>query len=1413
MKDLVAKLRIEAESKGEDRISALAGALEEIAAEGGEAAGKFDELATSLREISDQTALVDDFAKFGREVADTSAALDKASGAVEQLAQAMEQSTAEARQAAAAQEQASQALATARANHEALRAAISGAADELKTLRQAARENGDETGEYAQKIKETASQLEVLRTEAATAKAEIKGLAADQKAAAAAQRESEQAQRKTAAEYERTVAAAGKLSTELGRQRGELERTKDALRDAGIDTLGLADKQVALKAKLQAAMEQAQRYTTVVGEMRAEAQALGPALDATFRELGIRGVQEITAEIERLQATMRDLRAQKLLPEDAARASAALTQRIEALRGELRGTPGDAREAAGGINAVGASAANAGDKLSGAVKGALAWGAALVGLNSATDLARDIIETGNAFEQLEARLANILGSTEAAGAAFQQIKELAAETPFAVRDLTESYAKLSAFGLQPSREQMLALADTAATLGGGTEALAGVTLALGQAWTKGKLQGEEMLQLAERGVPVWDLLANATGRTTAELQKMASAGQLGRDAILQLIDAMGQNAAGASADQMATFAGAVSNAQDALQEFYSLIAQSGVLDYLTGQIQGLLAEFEALKESGELNTMAAGIAESFVSISNAVTGVIEILSGMGPVVEAAFRLWSASKILAVVGAFQTVPPAAAAAAASTQAASATMVAANARTAASATAAATAVDAASARIVAANSRAAAATTLTGKAISGLGAGLRLVGWAAVADQILTVAMAYGELREQQNKLRAAEANAEDTAQRLAERYRQLSEETGLAIANTADFNAAVAEGALVFSEAQGRWVTGAQALEAVATAAEDTAAALATADVSKIVGEFDALVEEGAKAAEALREIGSALDVTNVDSLASFSQAMRELEESGKASAREIGAAWETALEKLDAGELAAFAVTAETAFEQGKIDAQELAAINDQVLRSSFRQLGVDAEAALGKISPASQNAITAVDNIVDGLKRAGIEGAQAGKAIETALDAAFAKVDSLEALEQLEQRLENMGAAAGVGAAGMERLRAAAADARKRIEDLTPGIQSVEEAFRRLGVTSQTELRRAADEAREAFEKIRASGQATPRELEESFRAYAEAAIAANNGVASSALKVQAAQVGMRIEADEAGKTVVRTMAESKAAAEELAKAVDDTAESVGELADAAGEVAKAWDEAGNLVGASMADAAKAHNEATQSIRRNWLSAAEMASDYAREAVAAVEANGTWGRSYAELAGAARAYVRAMEQIDARQSNVLAGTDGAAEGVERLKLRLLELEGTEDEIAKARLARDQAAIEREIALVRLEAQRANVRGDTDEASRLYQEVKLLQEQLVLVEKIFNAEKKRAKQGGSAGGGSGGGRDSGQSSGSGGGAAAPRTAEAVQNINVAINLHPGVDLKNRAETENIARALIPAINNLNRRGF
>jgi hypothetical protein len=69
---------------------------------------------------------------------------------------------------------------------------------------------------------------------------------------------------------------------------------------------------------------------------------------------------------------------------------------------------------------------------------------------------------------------------------------------------------------------------------------------------------------------------------------------------------------------MHTYAGTVSNAKDAMAEFFDLIARSGVLEYLSTQIQTVLNKFAELKANGTLDKWAK-------DISAAVTGTIDVL--------------------------------------------------------------------------------------------------------------------------------------------------------------------------------------------------------------------------------------------------------------------------------------------------------------------------------------------------------------------------------------------------------------------------------------------------------------------------------------------------------------------------------------------------------------------------------------------------------------------------------------------------------------------------------------------------------------------------------------------------------------------------------------------------------------------
>ena len=98
-----------------------------------------------------------------------------------------------------------------------------------------------------------------------------------------------------------------------------------------------------------------------------------------------------------------------------------------------------------------------------------------------------------------------------------------------------------------------------------------------------------------------------------------------------------------------------------------------------------------------------------------------------------------------------------------------------------------------------------------------------------------------------------------------------------------------------------------------------------------------------------------------------------------------------------------------------------------------------------------------------------------------------------------------------------------------------TGGINSVREAMKALGITSDADLKQAAKTAKEAYDTIAESGKASQRELAEAWKKMADAAIAANEGVASATIKAQATVHGYVIAVDEAGKAAIRTLQQVK--------------------------------------------------------------------------------------------------------------------------------------------------------------------------------------------------------------------------------------------------------------------------------------
>lgn len=124
---------------------------------------------------------------------------------------------------------------------------------------------------------------------------------------------------------------------------------------------------------------------------------------------------------------------------------------------------------------------------------------------------------------------------------------------------------------------------------------------------------------------------------------------------------------------------------------------------------------------------------------------------------------------------------------------------------------------------------------------------------------------------------------------------------------------------------------------------------------------------------------------------------------------------------------------------------------------------------------------------------------------------------------------------------------------------------QDVSNAFERMGIKTKTELSQAATNARNDYDLIKASGQATAEGLQQSFQRYAEAAIAANGGVASATLQGEAGMRGLEIVTDATGKSIVRAMNDAANATAGAGNAANGAAGGYRNMAQSAAQAAAA--------------------------------------------------------------------------------------------------------------------------------------------------------------------------------------------------------------------------------------------------------
>ena len=241
------------------------------------------------------------------------------------------------------------------------------------------------------------------------------------------------------------------------------------------------------------------------------------------------------------------------------------------------------------------------------------------------------------MEQTQTAFANMLGSAKEAAGFVKDLQKFAAETPFEFNQVKGAAQKFLAFGF--TAEQVIptltAVGDAASALGMRQDGIDRLTLALGQMAAKGKVSGEEMRQLAEAGIPAWQMLAESIGVSIPEAMDMVSRGTVDAQTGLEaLVDGMNEKFAGMMELQSQTVAGLLSTIQDNIDQTMTAIGQSLVeamnLKELLQEVGDFLNEFrETVQSSGIAEALRRCVPPELGAAFAALTGAVITLATFG----------------------------------------------------------------------------------------------------------------------------------------------------------------------------------------------------------------------------------------------------------------------------------------------------------------------------------------------------------------------------------------------------------------------------------------------------------------------------------------------------------------------------------------------------------------------------------------------------------------------------------------------------------------------------------------------------------------------------------------------------------------------------------------------------------------
>lgn len=167
------------------------------------------------------------------------------------------------------------------------------------------------------------------------------------------------------------------------------------------------------------------------------------------------------------------------------------------------------------------------------------------------------------IENAQAKLTGLGNSTEDVASIMDSALESVEGTAFGLDEAANIAASAVAAGIKPGKELTKYLSTTAAAAAAAGTPLAEMGSILNRVTTNGAAFTEEMNQLSDRGLPIWQTLADEMEVPQDELKKMVSEGKVDAAAFTRAVETMSGDVATAMGD---TTSGAFANMRTAFSK-------------------------------------------------------------------------------------------------------------------------------------------------------------------------------------------------------------------------------------------------------------------------------------------------------------------------------------------------------------------------------------------------------------------------------------------------------------------------------------------------------------------------------------------------------------------------------------------------------------------------------------------------------------------------------------------------------------------------------------------------------------------------------------------------------------------------------------------------------------------------------